>query len=322
MAYCQKCGKRIDDSAKFCKYCGAEAFRPRIENVPSHMEDYRKSLKLSKCPECGETMPPFATRCSSCGSVLQGKNSVVELSILLDEIERTRPKQDRIRKIRRLRRNNEPEPVTPTDQRKATLIQSFPIPNTKEDLIEFTVLAASNIDPRDFAETHHSSSSNKAISSAWYAKMQQAEAKALVVLKDDSELKTVLQKCEKIEKRVVKSRKKTELRAGVSLTLGIFAVLVAILCVCTFIGSQEKAYRASLSPAEQIEYDIAKEEENCKSDERSIKSYIEMGDYEEARDRIYVLEFDKELSEERHEYWENRKEELLQMVDNSQYRKR
>lgn len=286
------------------------------------MEDYRKSFKLSKCPECGEAMPPFATRCPSCGSELQGKNSIIELSMLLDEIERTRPKQDRIRKIKRLRKNEAPEPVTPTDQRKATLIQSFPIPNTKEDLIEFIVLAASNIEPRDFAETHHSSSSNKAISSAWYAKMQQAEAKALVVLKDDPELKAALQKCEKMEKRVVKNRKKTELRSGISLTLGIFAILAVLLCVCIFNNNQEKAYRASLSPEEQIEYDIAKEEESCKGDERTIKSYIEMGDYEEARDRIYVLEFDKELSEERHEYWENRKEELLQMVDDSQNRKR
>ena len=305
MAYCTKCGSTLETNAKFCTKCGAAV----------DAADVQRSAKLIKCPECGEPIPSFSAACPLCGYELRGSkatSSVVELSQKLDEIERNRPRQD---KKKRLFKNPNQEAVTPTDERKVTLIHSFPIPNTKEDLVEFLILAASNVDPRDFAETHQSTASQKALTDAWYSKMNQAYAKASIALGDDPAFIQAKKKYEDVEAQVAKNRRKTDLR------------LAAVLLICSFLSiflicGIGNLYRCSLSPEQQLQYDIDHEESSCKSDENSIKSDIEDGDFDDARNKTYALEFDAELSEERYEYWEKRKEELLDTIDKAEARER
>lgn len=58
------------------------------------------------------------------------------------------------------------------------LIRSFPIPNTKEDIFEFMILASTNVDH----------GLGKELSSAWRAKIEQAYQKAQLILEDDKDL--------------------------------------------------------------------------------------------------------------------------------------
>ena len=46
-----------------------------------------------------------------------------------------------------------------------------------------------------------------------------------------------------------------------------------------------------------------------------IEDDIAEGRYEDAKNKAYTLTFDEELSEEKAEYWENRQEELLEIID-------
>lgn len=63
------------------------------------------------------------------------------------------------------------------------MIRNFPIPNTKEDIIEFMILASSNIlgeDERDIYE-------------AWLAKFEQAYQKALILFAGDPDIVRIQQ---------------------------------------------------------------------------------------------------------------------------------
>ena len=80
----------------------------------------------------------------------------------------------------------------PVDKQKLALIQSFPIPNTIDDIQEFMFLAIANIDVKlskrnaknrwnGYAKTAETSLTiAKTISDAWVSKMQQAYQKAAV----------------------------------------------------------------------------------------------------------------------------------------------
>ena len=60
------------------------------------------------------------------------------------------------------------------------MIRSFSIPNTKEDILEFMILAASNIDLKLYGEEDRAgiNSPQRLISDAWLAKFEQAYEKA------------------------------------------------------------------------------------------------------------------------------------------------
>ncbi|MDM8287868.1 hypothetical protein QUW41_00910 [Slackia piriformis] len=70
----------------------------------------------------------------------------------------------------------------------ALLIRAFPIPNTKEDLIEFIIVSAANVNADAFNEMkkNNLSPSDIAMSNAWLSKLEQAYQKAAIVLGKDA----------------------------------------------------------------------------------------------------------------------------------------
>lgn len=99
--------------------------------------------EIHKCPNCGEVLQSFVINCPTCGHEFRGaKNStsVREFAAKLEEIERSRP----VKKFGLKKALANQTEVSETDLRKISLIRSFVIPNTKEDLLEFLVLASSN----------------------------------------------------------------------------------------------------------------------------------------------------------------------------------
>lgn len=317
MGFCGSCGFELSDDVAFCPKCGASTAMPYGEERSAERESRKGDV--GKCPQCGEILPPFSTSCPSCGMRLRARasTSVAELSQRLDEIEATRPKHKKKKRFGKGDDDSRIE-VSPTDQRKVTLIQSFPIPNTKEDLVEFMVLASTNVNPKTFAETQHFSPSERAISAAWYSKLEQAYEKAEIVLSEDPCLASLRQRFEKTKKAVEKNGKKTDWKSFCIFCLGFILLFVGLYAAIGISNSSREAYLSSLSPEERIEYDIDQEEKSCKSDESSVRSYIKDGDYSAARNRIYAIDFDEGLSAERHEYWEKRKLELLQTVDDAE----
>lgn len=137
MAYCINCGQGLAEGAKFCANCGKA-----IESV----KEQRKTVydgELHKCPNCGERLDSFVTTCHVCGYELRGAKVTSVVNELALKLEKT----DDI-------------------EQKIDLIRNFYIPNTKEDIYEFFILALSNMNAGGYGIE------------AWYAKLEQAYQKA------------------------------------------------------------------------------------------------------------------------------------------------
>lgn len=168
--FCTKCGTELPENAKFCARCGAP-----VDGTPNEIP--RSSpQKESKCPNCGEALPPFAAVCPSCGHELREVSacaSVRSLSDSIDELER--------RKISALEDDVDSSKAKriakACDARIASLIRTYPIPNTREDILEFAILASSNIDPASLKKGWSGRDERK-VALAWTAKLRQAYQKA------------------------------------------------------------------------------------------------------------------------------------------------
>lgn len=66
MAYCTRCGKKIEDTFEFCPECGskitAEQAGSTVENV-----NFEEDGPMKICPRCKSAMPEDAFYCLNCG---------------------------------------------------------------------------------------------------------------------------------------------------------------------------------------------------------------------------------------------------------------
>ena len=147
MAFCTKCGHKLDTNDLFCSKCGYE-----VKEIKKSRDVFYDG-EIHKCPNCGGILSSFSSTCSICGYELRGTkvSSVVnDFSIKLEKIE--------------------------SSERKIDLITNFHIPNTKEDIYEFFVLAVSYLNAGS-CETVE----------AWEVKLEQAYHKAFLVFGESSE---------------------------------------------------------------------------------------------------------------------------------------
>lgn len=180
MAYCPNCGTKLVDGDVFCGNCGkrietaAAPCEPVFSQAPAEeSESPSKETKpksvITRCPACGEIVDKNAVICPSCGYGIRdvADGSIALLSQKLDLIESKRPQK---------RKKDENDTISATDERKISLIRSWPIPNSKDDLIEFAAMASGNcIAPPKVNEKR---TAEDALAEAWRSKFDQAYAKA------------------------------------------------------------------------------------------------------------------------------------------------
>jgi len=206
--FCSNCGTKQNIGAKFCHGCGAAVGTvlqedkketdtippiPQTTLQPSHSERQQEYIgKILKCPNCGAQITETTAICPNCGIQITGKvavGSVQNFKEQLMNIESSR-KKNGIGEMFGLS-------LDPADQKKLSLIRSFPIPNTVDDILEFMMLAIANIDVSLSKKTvfNQYQSSMKSVemgttmprtlSDAWVAKMQQVYQKAEMLIPND-----------------------------------------------------------------------------------------------------------------------------------------
>jgi predicted nucleic acid-binding Zn-ribbon protein len=229
MAFCTKCGKSIADGAKFCGHCGAAVATNDFES-----DSQRKTVfegEIHKCPNCGEILKSFEATCPACGCEIRSvkaTSSVRELGLRLEAVEASR--EDVSKRIGNKRVSAREKQSIAYDieskinDQKATLIRTFPIPTTKEDLFEFLVLAYSNINLKSDAAT---SEAERDISDAWEAKFEQAYEKARLSFGHTQEFEKV-QALYKKKKGEIKQRKKKSAYFWIGF-LAIFLLPIVLL---------------------------------------------------------------------------------------------
>lgn len=146
---------------------------------------------VKKCPACGAMLDSFQTRCPECGMELSGVKanaSIQQLFEMLNEIESTRAQQSTKSRIASILFTG--DMVDNVTKRKIDCVNNFPIPTTREDILEFLCLAIplaqkrkirflADEDERAIAERHN------AFTSVWKGKCEQIIMKARFAMKDD-----------------------------------------------------------------------------------------------------------------------------------------
>lgn len=182
MAFCINCGQELAEGAKFCANCGKAVTG---ESTTSQRKMVYEG-NLHKCPNCGEVLNSFVTNCPTCGHEIrdtQGVSSVRQLAIKLEQLESKRPPKKGTNIFTQTFSGG--TQLQSIDEQKIDLIRNFSIPNTKEDVLEFIVLAAANIDLKvyglDSSRYQMLDPARRELSDAWLAKLEQADQKAEIM---------------------------------------------------------------------------------------------------------------------------------------------
>lgn len=182
MAFCINCGQELAEGAKFCANCGKAVTG---ESTTSQRKTVYEG-NLHKCPNCGEVLNSFVTNCPTCGHEIrdtQGVSSVRQLAIKLEQLESKRPPKKGTNIFAQTFSGG--TQLQSIDEQKIDLIRNFSIPNTKEDVLEFIVLAAANIDLKvyglDSSRYQMLDPARRELSDAWLVKLEQADQKAEIM---------------------------------------------------------------------------------------------------------------------------------------------
>ena len=232
MPYCSNCGAKLNDGVKFCSECGVIVIgiNTQENNKYEDNKNKRKTVfdgEVHKCPGCGEVLDSFISKCLTCGLEIRSINSnntVKELSIKLADIEKNR-KSSRLPGMLKMYDASSMMSVNEIDEQKINLIKTFPIPNTKEDIFEFCLLAYSNIDSD--AYSNHLRYSSKMVSEAWISKLEHVYEKSKLLLKGED-----FKKIEEIylnsKNKVGKTKKQNVLR-NILIILCCFGIPLLII---------------------------------------------------------------------------------------------
>lgn len=299
MAFCSQCGAHLTEGARFCTNCGAAV----VENT-AHIN--RKQVfegKIHKCPNCGEVIKPFTAVCPSCGHVFRGtdpSNTVKTLQLKLENIEGLRkepkntfffmPTMDMYR-------------MSSVDAQKVSLIRNFAIPNNKEEIYEFVILAASNIDTSGEYTNGYlpgEQAAARALTSAWEAKLDQAYEKARLSFGQDTEFDEI---------RIIYNSKKRDLRLSklkrTLITIGLIVGFIALMMgLCGYLS---KSINSTIERSRAAEESL-----NAIVDEVMVD--VSEGDYDSALVKANSIRYDKTLSSDKATQWDERREELIEMI--------
>ncbi len=286
MSYCRKCGTKLTNDAKFCHQCGCS-----VMNESTGYTQRRQEFegKMYKCPNCGKILKSFVLNCPACGYELRGartSSAVKEFALKLEAIEARREYE---KPYGFFATAEAQQRVSKTDAQKISLIKCFTVPNTKEDMLEFMILATSNMNMRTYDSANTDiSKSEREVNAAWFSKVQQVYEKAKRSYSTDSifaEIKMLYDNC---NEEIKKSKKKGIIKR--ILMLGWIPIVLLAWVVLNFVEEPKEIKRLEAIVVE-------------------VQEALENGEYKLAlnyADSIDYQRFDAEMEQKwdiEREYW-------------------
>ncbi len=251
--FCSFCGTELDPGARFCKGCGKQAAsriaeegagpKPSADTFHSRPAGRRTIYEgyIHKCPGCGEVLEAFAINCPACGYEIRGakaSDSVRELAARLEEIEaRDMPALEEKKSVMKwifgkdFREKDEAAEArrrfdAQKEQEKANLITHYSLPNTKEDMLECMILAASRINTARGIDD--------AVSGAWISKLEQVYQKAALSMKNDADFARI----QEIYERTRQEIRAEKIRMTLKKALSFCAFLIPFLLLLLMAGME------------------------------------------------------------------------------------
>lgn len=255
MSFCSNCGKELSADTRFCPECGTPVIKSQTQKQVQRQQVYEGDIR--KCPNCGEVLSAFEITCHACGFELrnrQGSNAVRDLADSIAKLEENRPREVQ-KETNSVFKYTLPS-ADPVDKSIANTIKSFVIPNTKEDILEFLILAANSIDADAFDSGIKNTSeglSQNLIATAWLTKFEQAYHKAKLTFGSSPEFNEVQELYDEKKKEISRRRYHT-LKFLFLLLLGMIVFYAAVMAIYTTFGnSQKKPDKNSESMKEEIQ---------------------------------------------------------------------
>lgn len=278
MAFCTNCGEKLIDGAKFCYECGNPSGRVVSANNLQRQQEY--SGKIVKCPKCGEGLNSFEPVCPICGYELRGSKAT-------DSVKEFEYRFERASSI----------------DKKIDLIKTFTIPNTKEDILEFMILATSNMDSNTY-DLSKEKTTDIRLSNAWMSKFEQSFEKSKILFKDTSdfdELYTIY---------IHKKKKTNSAKKAWKFSEFFNKNKQWLLCVGGFVGIMLFISSWAL-PHTIKDYQLDKLS-------NQVEKCITNGDYDTARIKANQIIDDTGWSTESKIKWDDIRISLLEMIDKKQ----
>lgn len=303
MPYCPKCGNVMQNDDRFCRKCGKAVYNNENQSSQVYEEqNYFKKAEvfpqkqyhstrqtvyegtIHKCPNCGEVVNSFTTNCHSCGfefrDVRTG-SAVEELSRQIQILESKRGTSI----VSSIFQSSAFDTISIQESK---IISSFYVPNTKEDVLEFMILASSNIvdNPTDLK-----------CYNAWVSKTEQVYMKAKASFGNDPDFERI----EKIYKHKMKSVRNRKIMLLSILIISFFFLGFILIMPLGHFSSEykkEMALERELNAiVEEIQVDI--KEEN----------------YDSALIKANSLYFDKSLSTSKYKEWNEQRKSLIKLIN-------
>jgi hypothetical protein len=172
---------------------------------------------IKTCPACGATVKAMELGCNDCGnefSNIKANSAILDLVAKIEKID-----LEKNSKISSLKGGARLLQSADYIVQKAELIRNYPVPNTKDDILEFLTYSTSKL-------------TTNVSGNPWHAKAEEIIMKSRFLFKNDQMLLSTLDKYEKD----IKNRKKGEM---VIVFVSIIFMLLAVALVMIF-GSNLK----------------------------------------------------------------------------------
>ena len=217
-----------------------QQYQLEMEKAKSAQPSAPKSEKygdVRKCPACGAIVPSMAAKCPECGYEFTNMEANSSTRLLMQKIDEIQAQYAELtanvdNKDESAIRTRGYQVKRQLNDRTAQLIQNFPIPNTREDLIEFLTLCIGNSKADSVMLD-----GNDPVTPAWRKKLQQVIAKVKVALPNDQQAQELIDEYE--------GKRENSKKKGKKIAIGI-VVLIVIALLIAFLVPKE------MSPKEQV----------------------------------------------------------------------
>ena len=292
MAFCSNCGAKLANGAKFCQKCGTRVTADYGGPTTKRQQEFVG--KIYKCPNCGETLRSFVRNCPSCGFELRGVRATSAIREFAQKLEAIESKREYEKPRGIFSRDYAPDWIPKADEQKISLIQSFSVPNTKEDMLEFMILATSNLNTSLYGMTDTTKNkAPKAVSDAWLSKIRQVYAKAKNSYGNDADFREIEDLYRNCTDELAKQKKKRIIK--LVFLYGWLPLAYAILIPFIIFSSSSKN---------------AKEEKRLEAIVEVVEEAMDSKDYKYALRNAESMEYDGS-DKERERWWGIKRDTLI-----------
>lgn len=297
-----------------------------METLNTRTQEFVGTIR--KCPNCGAELPGMVAVCPQCGHEISGVGANVSVREFFDNYQKEHD-----------------------DRRKLDMINNYPIPNTKEDLLEFALLASQQV--KSFFDTEASKITSSSIYDsmnsmnlhggvlgmlktsfvgdkagkvsvndflfAWKNKLDQIKIKANIVLSNN---KTALQQIndilEETEKANLAFKMKKEKEEKSKKIKKIKSTILSVLAALFVVGLLVYEFKVWLPNIEaDTNRPIEQETSRLESLQQEILTDINNGDYAAADLKIPELRWNYSPSshKENVQMWSEKREALEKQLD-------